>query len=483
MKKVFKSISVVLFSTGISISAFSQSGKPVIETGACPVKIGPGVISVCGYLVAPENRNRPKGAKVKVPFIFVRRADMSATKNISLFTTGGPGYSTVENIDSIGEGSGWLAYGGLIAFDQRGSKRSIPSLESPSINEAIRQSYRMGLDRDSLVHLAIKRARASFASRGIDLSSYTTIESAEDINDLRVALGIDSLNLVGISYSGGLMLTVARNHPEAVRTLVLNSPLPGFVNYEEHALSNINEGLENFFDYCNADTAIVRRYGDLRVRFHEYFTGITGRTFSLRYWDAKAKDSITVHYRKDELMDVVLDRMNANGFKELPLVMNDLISGKHSPYVNRVLDGYFSENQRLSHGMRYSIYCTEQIAYADTALINRQQYLFPWLAGFAFNSVDHPLCDCWKVKPEPAVAKTPVYSRVPALIAGGDIDPWCSPFYNRLIKRTIPNAQLLFFRKRGHGPGFGIAGADYLRAFFNDPLKPLNVQGTDVWKE
>ncbi|XHR98220.1 alpha/beta fold hydrolase [Mucilaginibacter sp. UC70_90] len=56
------------------------------------------------------------------------------------------------------------------------------------------------------------------------------------MNDLRLALNVDSLNLVGISYSGGLMLTMARNHPEGVRALLLNSPLPGYVNFEEHAL-------------------------------------------------------------------------------------------------------------------------------------------------------------------------------------------------------------------------------------------------------
>ena len=452
----------------------------MIESASCPVKIGPGVISVCGYLVAPENRQKPNGPKVKVPFIFVRKSGMSATKNVTLFTTGGPGYSTVANIDSIGEGSGWLAYGGFIAFDQRGSKRSFPSLECPPVTEAIRESYRKNLNRDSLVKLAITQCRKEFVVKGIDLSSYTTIESAEDINDLRLALGVDSLNLVGISYSGGLMLSVARQHPEAVRTLVLGSPLPGFVNYEEHALVNINEALENFFNYCNTNTATTHQYGDLRTRFRDYFTRITGRRFPLLYKDPLKGGSIRISYGKDELMDVVLEGLSTNGFKSLPKVMNDIINGQHLPYVRNVVDGYFSATQNLSHGMRYSLYCTEQIAYADTALINRQAKLFPWLAGFAFNNVDKEICDCWKVKPASSFAKAPVYSTVPALIAAGDIDPWCSPYYNRLIKRTMPNAQSLIFSKRGHVPGYGANGTDYLRAFFGNPYQLLRAQSGDV---
>ncbi len=473
---------LIVLCTVAALSSFAQKRSSIEITG-CPVKTGPGVVSVCGYLVAPENRNKASGNKVKVPFIFVRKANSSATKNITLFTTGGPGYSTISNIDSIGEGSGWLAYGGFIAFDQRGSKKSVPSLECPAINIAIQRSYREGLNRDSLVRIAATQCRKDFNSRGIDLSSYTTIESAADINDLRLALGIDSLNLVGISYSGGLMLTVARNHPEAVRTLVLGSPLPGFVNYEEEGLFNINEALENFFDYCNTDPATSKEYGDLRTKFRDYFTSVTNKRFSFRYKEKSAQDSVSITYGKEELMEVILNGLSTNGFKHLPKVMSDIINGVHSAHISGIMDGVFSAEQALSHGMRYSLYCSEQIAYSDPGLIRKQSQILPWLAGFAFNNVDHEVCKCWNVKPEPAIAKTPVYSKVPALIAAGDIDPWCSPFYNRLIKRTMPNAQLLFFKKRGHVPGYSADGVDYLRAFFANPLQQLTVRSENAWKE
>ncbi|MET0466409.1 MAG: alpha/beta fold hydrolase [Chitinophagaceae bacterium] len=478
-----KKFGLLQFTLLFALASFSQNNRSVIEITGCPVKIGPGVVGVCGSLVAPENRKKPTGNKVKVPFIFVRKANRSATKNITLFTTGGPGYSTVSNIDSIGEGSGWLAYGGFIAFDQRGSKRSVPNLECTGITAAIQRSYRDGLNRDSLVRIATIHCRKEFGSRGIDLSSYTTIESAADINDLRIALGIDSLNLVGISYSGGLMLTVARNHPEAVRTLVLGSPLPSYVNYEEHALFNMNEALENFFEYCREDTAINKEYGDLRAKFRRYFTAITSKRFSIKYFDKLKQDSIFITYGKEELMEVILNGLSTSGFKYLPKTMSDIIEGNHAAHVTSILNGIFSAEQYLSHGMRYSLYCTEQIAYSDPALIKKQSEVLPWLAGFPFNNVDHEICKCWNVKPASSVAKTPVYSSVPALIAAGDIDPWCSPFYNRLIKRTMPNAQLLFFKKRGHVPGYGADGVDYLGAFFANPLQPLQVKSATVWKE
>lgn len=57
------------------------------------------------------------------------------------------------------------------------------------------KAYKENLSKDSVQLLAIKQCRKRLAARGIDLSTYNTIESAADINDLRLALQIDSLNL------------------------------------------------------------------------------------------------------------------------------------------------------------------------------------------------------------------------------------------------------------------------------------------------
>ena len=54
----------------------------------------------------------------------------------------------------------------------------------------------------------VKACRKRLAGQGIDLDAYNTIENAADIEDLRRALNIDSINLIGISYSGGQMMTV-----------------------------------------------------------------------------------------------------------------------------------------------------------------------------------------------------------------------------------------------------------------------------------
>ena len=465
----------------LSQNLLAQSYTPQIETCACVVKVDPALESRCGYLVVPENRNKPAGRRIKLPFFYVKKQG-DTTKNITLFTTGGPGYSTTANFDSIGAGHGFLQFGGFIAFDQRGTKKALPCLDCGEVDIAIKRSYKEHLSKDSLVAEAVKRCRKRLAvDSSIDLSAYNTMESAADINDLRRALHIEVLTLFGVSYSGGLMLTVARNHPEGVRALILNSPLPGYVDYDEHALFNINEALEQLFTNCEADSTNPV-YKDLRQQFHQYFTAISGKRFNLRYAEKGSTDSFMVTYTNNELLDAIINRMNTGQVKTVPYVILQLIKGNHETYVREIINDAFAGNRRLSRGMRYSVYCTEQIAYANKDRIKKQDTILPWLAGYPFNNVNHAICDCWKVKPEAAIAKTPVYSNIPALIAAGDIDPWCRPFYNRLIKRTMPNSQLLIIHNQGHTPALKVNGVDFVKAFMANPYRKL-VATKDVMVE
>lgn len=463
----------IFFLVCVGRNSFAQNYTPVIEPCPCMIKIEKGLVSKCGYLVVPENRQIPTGKRIKIPFVMVRKPEADSVKNFTLYTTGGPGYSTIANFDSIRYRSDFLKFGGFIAFDQRGTKLAQPCLQCNEVNDAIKISYKENLPADSLELDAIKKCRKRLTAQGIDLSAYNTIESAADINDLRLVLHLDALNLLGISYSGGLMLTVVRNHPACVRSLLLNSPLPGYARYEEDALFNINDALNKIFDNCERDSANNLQYQNLRARFHQYFSDINGKVFPIAYTEKDTHNTLQVHYTKNELLDAIVNRITTNQLVNVPFVMNELINGNHEKYVTEVLDDNFSGNTGLSHGMRYSVYCSEQIAYADKTLIKKQELLLPWLAGYHFNNVDHAICSCWNVKAEPAIVKTPVYSNIPALLSSGDSDPWCPPFYNRMIKHYMPNSQLLIFHNRAHGSGFGAAGIDFLKMFMDNPLQKI----------
>jgi pimeloyl-ACP methyl ester carboxylesterase len=473
MKRVAMPLIFAITFSGI----FAQTYSPVVEECPCLMKVDTRLETKCGVLVVPENRKKPGGNKVKIPFVFARRPDQDSTKNITLFTTGGPGYATIPVGDSFTYNSGRLVFGGFILFDQRGTKNSVPCLDCEGIDEAIKKSYLHRQSRDSLIAIAVTRCRNKFIKQGIDLSAYNSIESAADISDLKKVLKIDSLTLFGTSYSGGLMLTVARNHPAGIKSLLLNSPLPGYVNYEEHALFNHNEALNQLFDNLETDSIQNEKFPNLRHRFQEYFAGSSSRRFSTLFQEQTNQPKYHIQYTKNELLDAVFDRMTNSSYQNVPEVILDLINGHHEKYIQQVLKDKFAGNKSLSYGMRLSIYCSEQIAYADQKKIEEQDKIVPWLAGYPFNNVNQKICSCWNVNAEPAYVKTPVYSQIPALITAGTLDPWTRPFYNRLIKRTMPNAQLLIIKDRAHGAGFGNG---LLEKFMANPYEKLSSTSLNV---
>ncbi|WP_300599029.1 alpha/beta fold hydrolase [Niabella sp.] len=462
----------------VTAAAFTQSYKPAIEWKQFAWN-DPRLIIKSGYLIVPENRMKPNGKTIQLPFIFIRRPDQHPTRNISLYMVGGPGYSTTFGIDSIGYEFGYIKFGGTIMLGQRGTKMAIPCLECAEVTTANNQRYKTSLNFDSLRLEAIKQCRERLTKQGIDLPAYTTMESASDINDLRKALELDSLNLIGLSYSGGLMLEVARNHPECVRTLVLRSPLPVSVHYDEHALFNFNEALETVFENCRTDSA-DRKYTGLKKRFQAYFTGITGREFSINYLENGKQDSIRVFYSKSDLLEVINDKLSEGDGAPVPAIMIDFIEGRHEKWITAYLNAYFNGKSSVAAGMRYTVFCADQTLMSSEDLQHQQNAVLPWLWGYRYNNVDRSVCACWKVKPASGGSKHPVFSSVPVLIGGGDLDPGCSLFYNRLIRRTLPNAQLLIQHNAGHGAGFKIDGVDYLEAFFADPYSKLVSKSKDV---
>jgi hypothetical protein len=482
-KKYMKKAIVSFFLGCLSQFAFAQNYTPTIELCPCMIKLDTRLKSVCGYLVVPENRQKPQGRKVKMPFVFVRKPEQSATKDIILTMTGGPGYSTLANLDTLDYDSGFFNYGSFVFFDQRGTKKTVPCLDCEGVDAAIQRAYRESLSQDSLVGIAVKKCRQKFVAQGIDLSAYTTLESAADIADLRKVLGIQSWTLSGISYSGGLMLTVARQYPEGIKSLILDSPLPSFVNYEEHALSNHNEAINQIFENIAADSAQNTQFPNLKQRFQDYFTSIECKKFEIQYQEKGSTKPLKIQYSKKELLEVVFDKLNNNAYNTyntLPTVITDLINGKHEAYVKTVLDNKFSGDKGLSYGMRLSVYCSEQIAHSDKVLVQQQDQIFPYFAGYPFNNLNHNICACWQVKPEPVFVKTPVYSTLPALITGGVLDPWCRPFYSQLIKRTMPNSHVLIFKNRAHGTGFGEDNTGFLKPFLENPQQKPVYSGKNV---
>jgi pimeloyl-ACP methyl ester carboxylesterase len=451
---------------------------PVIEPCVCPVKVDSSFKTRCGYLVVPENRKKANGKMIRLPFIMALSNNPHKRGDPLLFTSGGPGSSSL----------GWIKNAtkhfpikerDCIAFEQRGTRYALPALSGNELSDAIKESYRKNLNKDSMVLVGLGRFKKALEDKGIDLSGYNTDETVADIDDLLIALHIDSVNLLGGSYSGGLMLAVLRNDPSRVRSLTLDSPLPTFIPIDEDEPANFNEALNILFLHVEKDSADQVLYGNLKERFQQYFGSIGGKTFYIPYAEKGKVDTLNIQYTRNELLDVIENTLfDVPKIKDIPYMITEMIKGNHAVYIRGRLDDIF-ENSNGPSGMRISVYCADQTVYHHESILERANMVYPYMEGYHINDVYKAMCDCWPVPPIKPETKQPYYSDKPALLVDGAFDPACRPLYIDMIHHYMPKSQRFVFLKYSHGVG-GEDMAHIFEQFLADPYRKIEIQNKDI---
>lgn len=453
---------------------------PRVEPCDCPVKVDSHFNTRCGYLIVPENRKKNNGKTIKLPFIIVKSNNPNKRNDPVLFTTGGPGGSSLGWATGATQHS-FINNRDCIAFEQRGTRYALPNLgNGKPIIAALQEAYRKNLSKDSMVLQATQRYKNMLEAKGIDLSGYNTDETVSDIDDLLVTLGIDSVNLFGGSYSGGLMLAVLRKDSARVRSLILDSPLPTFVPIDEDEPVNFNEALNELFARCEKDSTDRALYGNLKERFQQYFTSIGNQPFYIPYVEKGSTDTLQIAYTRSDLLNIIENILfDYRRIKEIPYLITELIKGHHQPYVKNMLDDLFS-SQGATSGMRFSVYCADQTAYHDEAILKQVYQVYPYMEGYHINDVYKELCDCWKVPPIQKQTKQPFYSNKPALLGDGAFDPACRPLYCDRIHHYMPNSQRVLFTERSHMVFGGKEGDAIIQAFLNNPYKKVEYPQNNI---
>ena len=209
-----------------------------------------------GRLLVPEKRSNPDSRLIELAFVRLKSTAAQPGPPL-IFLAGGPGSSGIDAFRSARLQS-WLAalrdVGDVIALDQRGTGVSVPCLDSCEM-------LNIPLDHpgnyDEILEMYRQKSRTSMAfwqERGVDLSGYTTEESADDIDALRRALGYEQVHLYGASYGSHLALATMRRHQDALARVVV-----AMVEGPDHTIklpSNIQQHLEHISRIAQQDSRL-----------------------------------------------------------------------------------------------------------------------------------------------------------------------------------------------------------------------------------
>ena len=109
---------------------------------------------------------------------------------------------------------------------------------------------------------ALNGCISALEADGVDLTDYESIASAHDLEDIRVALGYAQWDLIGISYGGRLSLSYMREHPDAVRSAILDSVYDVSYGGFAETSASIQRAFDALYEACaNSEPCVAR--GDL----------------------------------------------------------------------------------------------------------------------------------------------------------------------------------------------------------------------------
>lgn len=439
----------------VHATAAGAASPPRFVERPCGFPEGVEPAARCGVLEVPEVRGADGGRLLEIRVAVLPADTPDPAPDPVVFLTGGPGQAALTDVSS------WAGHPlrrsrDLVLVDQRGTGQS--ALCPDLLGETL-AILAADLDpaTDVAAHVAAAgRCRAALAARGVDPANWGSGPTADDMEDLRRALGLPAWNLAGVSYGTRLALTALERHPEGVRSLLLDGPYPPGVD--------LREGLALEPPLARLDAACAASPGCAEVAFPRGDLGAAA--------DAVARTPASV-----EVEDV--PGVPGGVFTVNPQDVRFLF-GYLAPFsiARPVLPALLSEWRQgrlrsmgplwglpaagLDLGKYYAVLCAENAWDPRVGLAEGG-------TGQAFVDALGPACAAWGAEPTVAVPGVLPKAGVPVLVLSGEEDLRSPAAWAEGLAASLPRATLVRVPGAGHGTvGPGCVG-DLATAFLADP--------------
>ncbi|GAA1312342.1 alpha/beta hydrolase [Pseudonocardia xinjiangensis] len=239
---------------------------PPVAWGPCSAAQLQAVSAQCGFVEVPLDYSAPQQAKIKLAVSMVKHTTPQAQyQGVMLVNPGGPGGSGFGLSllgsavpDNVGASYDW------VGFDPRGVGSSQPALSCvPDYAGYNRPDYDPDTPGSEAAWLkrAESYAKACGAKNGDLLNHITTVDSADDMESIRKALGADQINYYGFSYGTYLGQVYATLFPDRVRRMVLDSVVDERnVWYQANLQQDVafERNIQIFFDWIAKNDGVYR---------------------------------------------------------------------------------------------------------------------------------------------------------------------------------------------------------------------------------
>lgn len=400
-----------------------------IDFEPCTLAPDFGVASVeaqCGTLEVPENHAEPGGRRLKLAIAWVP-TDNTRAEDPVFMLAGGPGQSAKESYPSIATAfREVLKKRSVILVDQRGTGESSPLVCRDAEGKS---SVTEALDDDANAAARFAEQCLATLRKTVDPRFYTTTDAVQDLDAVRIAIGADSINLLGISYGTRVAQQYLRRYPQHTRTVVLDGVVPNvLVLGSEHA-KNLESAIELHFDRCREEDTCKGRLGDPRRNLDQLAAELRAAPREVNYRDALTGEWKTGSLTYGHLASVVrLFTYAPAAAAMLPLVLHEAAQGRGDVLMAQSQLLMSQVGEQIMHGMQLSVMCSE-----DAPQLQRNERDAQTLLGTEFVDFSLAQCAVWPKGDVPADFHAVVKSDVPVLLLSGQFDPVTPPRYGDAV--------------------------------------------------
>lgn len=404
------------------------------------------VAARCGQLPVPEDPGAPTGKQITLHVAVVPALNRRAASDPLFVLAGGPGQAASDFYAGYAAAFAPISRDrDIVLVDQRGTGRSA----------ALNCSYPDDPEVADLDPEQLRAAtRACLAELTGDPRFYTTSVAVRDLEAVRLALGLNRINLYGVSYGTRVAQHYLRRYSHAVRTLILDGAVPPEVVLGPDMAPDAQAALDAMFERCAKDAACDARFPDLKQTFSALL-GRLSNPVTLSFPHPTTGNPTELKFGATHLVGIVrLLTYSDSTAALLPLLIHNAAAGQFAPLAAQYLLLEQSLDAQFAYGMHNAVACTEDVPLLDPARIDRTALGATYLGATSLEGLS-AICSVWPAGVMDADLHAPlpaeVGANVPVLILSGGNDPITPRRYGEQTLAQFPRGRHIVVADHGHG--------------------------------
>ena len=453
-----RALVVAALVVGVASSAAAAPPVSLPKAAAPALSVAPFVLTTfdgarhpaeLGRLRVPEDRAREASPTITVAFVRLRATGATPGAPI-VFLASGPGvpgtllgrypayFALFERLRGLGD---------VILLDQRGTGLSEPTLQCVAKASLARDAFESGAKATIALGRIARPCVKMVQDDGHVPGAYRTDQNADDLEDLRIALGAKRLRLLSMSYGTELALAAVRRHGDRIDRIVLAGTrgpdqvwkLPSALDLQLARVGHL----------VALDPRYAATLPDLEGVVRRILDTLAWRPASLLVTDAKTKSKARLRVGPIGLQAILqADLSDGPAAAALPAMIATLARGDSLLFARRIERLY----NTLGAGVSVMAIATDCASGGSPQRIARAlaEEKTALLGGMSNVFLKPAFCELVGNPDLGTAARAPLRSETPALFVTGELDGVTSPAQAEEVSRGFPNSVRLIAENGWH---------------------------------